>query len=94
MRMKSDFVLTGAKPFNETIEGKVFDQCKIFLELTLSDGNGKCTVEYVWGDHTNYKHFENLALPVDVLVDFELVTTGKRQKTIIHDVQVKKPVKA
>lgn len=95
MRMKSNFILRGAKPTNRTIEGVSYDSTKIYLDLPLSDGNGSCTVEYVWGDHTNYsKHFENLNLPCDVMVDFELVTTGNRQKTVIHDIQIKGQQKA
>lgn len=95
MRMKSDFVLRGAKPTNQTIDGVLYDNTKIYLDLTLADGNGTCTAEYIWGDHTNYnKHFADLVLPCDVVLDFELVSTGKRQKTIIHDVQIKKPTKA
>lgn len=92
MRMKNDFILRGAKPSKGDYEGRPFDSTKIYVDLSLADGNGSCTAEYNWGDSTNYKKLKDLSLPCDVVVDFELVTTGKSQKTIIHDVQPKKTV--
>lgn len=89
MRMKNDFVLRGAKPSKGEYEGKPFDSTKIYVDLSLADGNGSCTAEYQWGDSANYEKLRNLSLPCDVLIDFELVTTGKVQKTVIHDVQPK-----
>ncbi len=91
MRIKSDFVLRGAKPTNTTMDGRTYDNTKIYVDLPIAGGNGCMTTEYIWGDSSNYtKHLADLALPCDVEVDFELVMQGKNQKTLIHDVKVKK----
>lgn len=90
MRFKADFTLRGAKPINMNIDGTLYDNTKIYLDLALQDGVGICTSEYTWGDHTNYDKVKDWALPADVVIELEMVTTGKRQKTIIHDVQLKK----
>lgn len=92
MRMKQQFTLSGAKPSKGDFNGTPYDSTKIYLDLPISDGNGTCTIEYSWGTSDNYQKLANLDLPTDVIVDFELMTTGKGQKTIIHDVEVKKPL--
>lgn len=90
MRIKQQFTLRGAKPSKGDYDGRAYDSTKIYLDLPLSDGNGACTIEYSWGTSDNYAKLENIDLPADVMVDFELMTTGKGQKTIIHDIEVKK----
>lgn len=91
MRMTTDFILYGAKPVSVNLDGNLYDSTKIYLGLAIADGNGICTTEYNWGESSNYsKHLADLTLPCEVSVDFELVTTGKQQKTIIHDVKAKK----
>lgn len=93
MRLTSDFILHGAKPSKGDYNGKPYDSTKIYLELALKDGMGCCTVEYQWGDSSNYDKLKGLELPCDVSVDFELVTTGKdnSQQTIIHGLRPKRP---
>lgn len=94
MRIKSDFILRGAKPTNVVMDGRTYDNTKIYVDLPISGGKGCMTTEYQWGDSSNYtKHLEHLDYPCDVVVEFEMVMQGKNQRTIIHDVQVKKPVK-
>lgn len=91
MRIKSDFTLRGAKATNVTMDGRVYDNTKIYVDLPIKDGNGCMTTEYQWGDSSNYtKHLADLTLPCDVEVEFEMVMQGKNQKTIIHDVKPKK----
>lgn len=93
MRIKSDFILRGAKPTNVTMDGNTYDNTKIYVDLPIKDGNGCITTEYQWGDHTNYeKHLKDVPLPADVEIDFELVMQGKNQRTIIHDVKIKKNI--
>lgn len=94
MRMKGDFVLYGAKAVNVNMDGKLYDSTKLYLGLPISNGNGICTAEYVWGDSSNYeKHIKDIQLPCDVVVDFEMFTNGKVQRTEIHDIQFKKSAK-
>lgn len=89
MRTTSDFILSGAKPQNLTVDGQLYNSTKIYLQLPIHDGVGTCTTEYEFGTYENYDQFKNLPMPCPVSVDFEIVTTGRRQKTIIHSVKPK-----
>lgn len=94
MRMKNEFILRGAKPVNTTVDGKLYDSTKIFIDLPLTDGNGNATQEYSFADNTFYhQHLANIELPVPVILDFEIVSTGKGQKTVIHGLEIKKQLK-
>lgn len=84
MRHKAEFTLLGAKPtkFND------YDVTNIYVGLPLSDGNGHSTVQYTFGTSADYDKLKDLNLPVQVMLDYELVSTGKTQKTIVHGVEI------
>lgn len=92
MKFTTQIKVTGAKVFNDLIDGTHHDFTKIFVETALSEssGVGFATVEYKWGNSLNFEHIKNMSFPFDALADMEIVTTGSRQSTIIHSI---KPVK-
>ena len=88
MKFTTEAVVTGAKQFNQAIDGIEHNFTKLFVMTDLSDqsGVGSATVEYKWGTSDNYKKIQDLNFPFNAKISMEIVTTGTRQTTIIHDV--------
>lgn len=93
MKFTTEVTITGAKSYNNTIDGVPHNFTKIFVLTDLADqsGVGAATVEYKWGTSDNYKKIQNLNFPINAKVDMENVTTGSRLTTIVHNVS---PVQA
>lgn len=88
MKFTVESVITGAKPFNQTIDGTSHNFTKISVMTDFADGIGfgAETVAYKWGTSDNCKKIQDLEFPIKAKIDFEIVTTGTRQTTIIHNV--------
>lgn len=88
MKFTTESVITGAKFYNNAIEGVQHNFTKVFIMTDLADqsGVGAATVEYKWGTAENIKKIEHLQFPFNAKVDMEIVTTGSRQTTIIHNI--------
>lgn len=88
MKFTTEATITGAKSYNNTIDGVAHNFTKLFVLTDLSDqsGVGKATVEYKWGSSENIKKIQDLDFPVNAKIQMEIVTTGSRQTTIIHEV--------
>uniref|UniRef100_A0AAU8B565 Uncharacterized protein n=1 Tax=Dulem virus 60 TaxID=3145771 RepID=A0AAU8B565_9VIRU len=94
MRVKSEFKLVGAKPVTFKVDDGVYDFTHLYVELPLTDGNGVVTSKYDFADSKYYeRHLADIELPVQIMADIEIVSTGKVQKTIIHSIEIlnKKP---
>lgn len=89
MKFTTEATITGAKAYNNTIDGVAHNFTKLFVLTDLSDqsGVGKATVEYKWGSSENIKKIQDSDFPLNAKIQMEIVTTGSRQTTIIHDVQ-------
>ncbi|MEB3767725.1 hypothetical protein [Acinetobacter sp. MD2] len=89
MKFTTEAVITGAKHYNNAIDGVKHDFTKVFVMTDLAEqsGFGKATVEYKWGSSENIKKIQDLNFPFNAKIVLEIVTTGSRQTTIIHDVQ-------
>ncbi|NCU24856.1 hypothetical protein DZC41_15735 [Acinetobacter haemolyticus] len=88
MKFTTDVVITGAKSYNNTIDGVPHNFTKLFVMTDLSDqsGVGQATVEYKWGTSDNYKKIQDKDFPFTAKAAMEIVTTGTRQSTIVHDI--------
>lgn len=88
MKFTTEVTVTGAKQYNNVIDGVKHDFTKLFVMTELSDqsGVGQATVEYKWGTSDNYKKIQDKDFPFLAKASMEIVTTGTRQSTIIHDI--------
>lgn len=84
-----EVTIQGAKPVNTEFNGSKFDSTKIWIQTAFKSdiGSGSSTAEYTWGDHTNYEKIKTQQYPFRAKVTMEMVTTGSRTMTIVHDVQ-------
>lgn len=88
MKFTTDVTITGAKQYNNVIDGVQHNFTKLFVMTDLSDhsGVGQATVEYKWGTSDNYKKIQDKEFPIAAKAAMEIVTTGTRQTTIVHDI--------
>ncbi|MEL4297701.1 hypothetical protein [Acinetobacter ursingii] len=88
MKFTTEVTITGAKQYNNMIDGVKHDFTKLFVMTELSDqsGVGQATVEYKWGTSDNYKKIQDKDFPFLAKASMEIVTTGTRQSTIVHDI--------
>ncbi|WP_151974993.1 hypothetical protein [Acinetobacter junii] len=88
MKFTTEVTITGAKQYNNSIDGVKHDFTKLFVMTELSDqsGVGQATVEYKWGTSDNYKKIQDKDFPFLAKASMEIVTTGTRQSTIVHDI--------
>ena len=88
MKFTAEVTVTGAKQYNNVIDGVKHDFTKLFVMTELSDqsGVGQATVEYKWGTSDNYKKIQDKDFPFLAKASMEIVTTGTRQSTIVHDI--------
>ena len=65
MKFTTESVITGAKYYNNTVDGVQYNFTKVFVMTDLADqsGIGAATVEYKWGTADNIK---NRASPISV----------------------------
>lgn len=84
-----EVTIQGSKPVDNEFDGKKFDSTKIWIQTSFKSdvGCGSSTAEYTWGDHTNFEKIKNIPHPFRAKVTMEIVTTGSRTVTIVHDVQ-------
>lgn len=95
MQFKTQARVTGAKFFNDTVEGKAYDSTTIYVEVALDDrsgaAKGTATQPFQWGDSGNFHRIKHLPLPFDAELTYEMVTNGKgASKQVLVDL---KPLK-
>lgn len=65
--------------------GTAFDSTKVFVEVSLDDSKGtakgSASVEYGFGTSVEFEKYKHLNFPFEADADFEIVTSGKVQKT-------------
>lgn len=88
MKFNGELVVVGMKASKGDYEGVAFDSTKAFClqDMDTSKGTmiGQATVEYTIGDSTEFEKFKHLPFPFKASAEFELVTTGKAQKTVVR----------
>lgn len=87
MKFKTTEIITGAKAYNNTVDGVLHNFTKIYVMTGFGDsGFGAATVEYKWGTSDNIKKIQDLPFPIEAEIHMEITTNGNKQMTIIHDV--------
>lgn len=100
MRFQQRMTVCGMKASKGQLDdGTKYDSTKLYAlgDLDGSRGNayGQAGVEYAFGTSDEIERFKSVAFPFAAVVDFELVTNGKTQKTIVVGVTPEKtPPKA
>lgn len=91
MKFQTRITVTGMKKSKGVIQdsGMAYDSTKVYALTDLDDrkgnGIGAATVEYAFGDSTEFDKYKHLAnsFPCEFEADVEIVTSGASQKTII-----------
>ena len=81
--------------------GTKFDSTKIYclidMDSTKGNAKGQAVAEYNIGLSDEFEKYKHLPFPFNAVVDFEVVTNGSSQKTIVtgmKPVSLAAPVKA
>ncbi len=86
MRFESTVRVCGMKQSKgEMDNGQKYDSTKVYVEIGLDESKGtargSASVEYSLGTSEEYLKFSNIPIPFTGLAQFEIVTSGKVQKT-------------
>lgn len=91
MQFTSTVTVTGAKRSKGDFEGTAYDSTKIYIQTAMDtskgDAMGTAGSEYTWGLSDNFLKIASLKYPFNAVANFEMVTNGKAQKTILIDLK-------
>lgn len=91
MQFQTQVTVTGAKAYDNTIDGTHHNFTKVYVMTELKDGAGSATVEYKWGTSDNFQKIAKAVYPFNATATMEIVTNGSKTSTQLLDLQ---PVKA
>lgn len=92
--MQLQATLTGAKFFNDTVDGNAYNTTKLYVLLGMDTSTGRAigqaSGEYTYGTSDNFPKVSEMlkAGPARVELTLEQVTSGKAIKTIVTDVKL------
>ncbi|MFZ6776228.1 hypothetical protein ACO0LD_05295 [Undibacterium sp. Ji83W] len=80
--------VTGMKASKGTLEsGQAYDSTKVYVQTRLDDSKGNAkgfaTVEYNFGEASEYDKFKHLTFPFIAEMETEMITSGRAMKTIV-----------
>lgn len=87
-------VLIGAKQFNDSIDGKHFDTCKLRVMMPVEVGARECgynVIEMQYGTSANYAQFSGLKFPIEADLHFEMTLKSGRMAPSISKVDTVSP---
>ncbi|OQS44022.1 hypothetical protein B0T49_21765 [Chromobacterium violaceum] len=91
MQFQAQLKIIGAKRFRDTVDGTLYDNTKLFVEVSLNDNNGNAvgsaSSEMQWGTSENFAKISALQFPFMAQCQMEMVTNGKTNKTVITDLR-------
>lgn len=94
MQFQTEVLVIGAKRSKGDYEGQAYDSTKVYIQLQMDvskdDAIGMAGAEYVYGKSGNFEKLKSERFPFKAIATFEIVTNGKTQKQIMHDL---KPIK-
>lgn len=90
----------GMKSSKGTMDnGQSFDSTKVYIETRLDESKGNMkgfgVAEYPLGDSTEFNKYKHLVFPFIADIEYDQVTNGKAQKTIVvslQPIEISKPV--
>ena len=89
MKFVSQVKVTGMKGSKGSMEnGTTFDSTKVYTETPLDDSKGMAkgfaTGEFTLGTSAEFEKYKHLPFPFEAEAEFEIVSNGKTQKTVMH----------
>lgn len=83
MKFNTNIQVIGVRKFNDTIDGKPFDFCKVRALVPVDEANGNekgfNVVEYPYGEASNIALFAGLTFPFPATAELEIAMKGKNQ---------------
>lgn len=96
MKFSAKIIVIGGKSSKGEMEGKPYDHFTVFTTSTLDNKNGNAFGNagdsYRFGLSENIEKFKGIKTPFEAEGDFEIVTTGKSNMTILHDLRPLTPL--
>lgn len=86
MQFQSKIKVLGMKANKGSMDnGQTYDSTKVYVETPLDESKnnakGFAVAEYTLGLSNEFERFKTMSFPFEANATFELVTTGKMQKT-------------
>jgi hypothetical protein len=99
MKFNSTVTVIGLKSSKGQLEsGQAYDSTKAFILVDMDSRKGRmrgqAAEEFNIGAADVYDKFDGVALPFQADAEFEIVTTGTAQRTVIHSLEPAQKVKA
>ena len=100
MQFESKVNVLGMKANKGTLDsGQAYESTKVYIETPLDESRGNArgyaVAEYTLGKAEEFEKYKILPFPFEGIANFEIVTTGKVQRTVIVDLRpanVDKPI--
>jgi hypothetical protein len=91
MTQQTKVTLVGAKATDwKSEDGRHYDYVNLYgiIPLDVSQGNavGQGVVEFKWQDSRNLVRLTGLKFPVEVILELDMVSTGKAMKQVLTNV--------
>lgn len=91
MSTKTEITLVGAKTTDwKSEDGRHYDYVNLYgiIPLDLSQGNavGQGVVEFKWQDSRNIVQLQGRQFPMKVVLELDMVSTGKAMKQVLTNV--------
>lgn len=96
MKFQQTVEVTASRAFNSIIDGTKHDYTKVSIKTPMDQSReavGYVTTDYKYGTHENHAKLEaqlkiayEKNVPFMCLVDMEIVSTGSKTLTIVHNV--------
>lgn len=88
MKFKTDITVYGMKFSKGVLDnGTAYDSTKVYtlvdMDTRKGEATGQASAEYAFGDHTNFGKYSHLPFPFKAVAEFEIVTSGKAQQTVL-----------
>ena len=86
MQFKANLRVLGMKASQGEVEGTKYDHTTVYTTTALAESDnakGEAGVDYRFGKSAEYQKYAHLPMPFDAVGTFEIVTSGKVQKTVL-----------
>jgi hypothetical protein len=97
MKFQNEIIVYGMKYSKGEYEGTAFDSTKVYtlvdMDARKGQAIGQASVEYAFGESTNFAKFSHLPYPFKAVGEFEIVTNGRNQQTVLVGLKPVSPAK-
>jgi len=91
-------VVLGMKRFKGEVEGKQYDNTKVYVEESFAsdneNGRGSAAVEYAAGKSDVFDTLKQHTFPLQANVRFETSSNGRGSQTVVRSIEPIKPTGA